>query len=423
MMKKIKWLVFFILLSKLSPAQWVQVADLEEFPPPGGDFNIGEIIFMSYQIGYYIHTWTSIHERYYYIGKTDDGWNSGYTIYSEGDVCFINDLTFINENIGYKVSCPYSPYFNVYKTVDGGDTWTQVPNNISTYLVSLISYPSEDLGYYLDLLGFMNPKYFRIIVSDSGNCTVNESATEKYYFPSEIKFINDSTGYIFCQDTLGNYVCIRSNDSAQSWSNILNTQSNKMLSLQFPTQQTGYISAQNGFAYKSTDAGITWEQLSTGTTKNLNDVYFINESEGYIVGDSGLMISTIDGGQNWNIEESGTDLDIRKFYFNENGQGLYATELLIFKSSYAGTNNFNIIKKGDNFELYPNPASESIQINVKKPQQSISISVFSILGEKIIRNTENVNPIKLKISNLPPGIYIVQIINGSEVLSGRFIKK
>lgn len=424
-MKKAIIIATLILIVKILPAQWVQVADLitwgGEYP---GNQNLPMARFISEKIGYYVHTFHGeAHGCSYYIGKTTDGWNTFHDVYGQDGGSYncytIDDMTFLNDTIGYKLSA-FSPYNVVQKTVNGGSSWTEF-NNINTFEVYRISYPSEDLGYYLQS-PWPYIYNFQVIVSDIGNCTVYNVAPENFKHATGISFINDSTGFIFCQDTLGNYVCIRSSDSAQTWNNVLNMQLNKGLAIQFPTEQVGYIAGQNGMAYKSIDAGISWTQLSTGVTENLNSVFFINELEGYIVGNSGAMISTIDGGQNWTIEDSGTNLDILSFYFNENGQGLFATKNYIFKSSYAGFEEFDKTNEKDNLVIYPNPASNIINIKLGELKKVATISIFSIQGKELIRKEYTGNS-QIDINHLSPGLYFLRIINGNQIISQRFIKK
>jgi blue copper oxidase len=70
--------------------------------------------------------------------------------------------------------------------------------------------------------------------------------------------------------------------------------------------------------------------------------------------------------------------------------------------------------------IYPNPASDFVNI-VLADNSKTSVAVFNSLGEKVC-DVETTANLKLKISNLPSGIYFVKIISNSINCFSKFIK-
>ncbi|MEZ4773064.1 MAG: DUF4331 family protein [Bacteroidia bacterium] len=78
--------------------------------------------------------------------------------------------------------------------------------------------------------------------------------------------------------------------------------------------------------------------------------------------------------------------------------------------------------------LYPNPATDVLNINMEEGQAGeVSMTIFSALGQIIQTDKFFVPGGKwqnaVDVSNLAPGIYTMQIVNGSVIQSERFIKQ
>ncbi|MCX6352374.1 MAG: T9SS type A sorting domain-containing protein [Bacteroidetes bacterium] len=68
------------------------------------------------------------------------------------------------------------------------------------------------------------------------------------------------------------------------------------------------------------------------------------------------------------------------------------------------------------FSIYPNPAKTELNINLSKPAIIASIQIINMLGQVMLSETVNAdgNNLKLNISNLPKGIYLLKLsTNGS----------
>ncbi len=82
------------------------------------------------------------------------------------------------------------------------------------------------------------------------------------------------------------------------------------------------------------------------------------------------------------------------------------------------------VKKEDDFKIYPNPATSTITIESNK-YQDLSIKITDVLGREVIERTKNeVLSIKnIDVSQLPSGMYIIQLQSKNGVVNKKFVKE
>lgn len=413
--------LLFIVTSSL--AQWNMVYELVP-PSPYGDEYFSKLCFLSADNAFFMTRWSGIHAAGYSIKSTVDGWHTVQSVFSEGgdyDEMYCRDFHFINEEIGYKLSGS-GPLAGASKSIDGGRHWTYFPNNVSLYLSLNLYYLKEDFGYYL-LDDYLSPN-FEVIVSDSGRCTTY-TVSDRFINPHGFYFTNDSTGYILCKDTTRNYLCLQSTDSAKTWTEVLNSATDKMQGMHFPSVQVGYIITQNGTIYRTEDGGHNWDASSTNATGQLNSVYFVNDTLGYIAGMNGLLMKTINGGQTWTTENTGITENLEQLYFADSGIGYIRTESAkLYKNSSNGIENpEETIEDSDCIEIYPNPAQDKLTFSLCTPNPVIYTRIISNQGAIITQWNMLSNKSQLDISQLKPGVYLLQVELNNSILTKRFIRE
>ena len=81
-------------------------------------------------------------------------------------------------------------------------------------------------------------------------------------------------------------------------------------------------------------------------------------------------------------------------------------------------------KQKDQILIYPNPATEFIQIDFTSTQKTILVNIFDAIGKLVIQtNVLNVNPLKINVSALSKGKYYLQLSDGELNVNGKFIKQ
>lgn len=116
----------------------------------------------------------------------------------------------------------------------------------------------------------------------------------------------------------------RSTDGGRTWSTItLPTLSGFIGRVQFQDASRGWMLGGNGLALRTLDGGITWSlvtlpapALRNGATTRpaLSAVFFANANTGWIIGDDGAVLATSDGGTTWTVQPSGTPYHLKTIF-------------------------------------------------------------------------------------------------------------
>ena len=73
--------------------------------------------------------------------------------------------------------------------------------------------------------------------------------------------------------------------------------------------------------------------------------------------------------------------------------------------------------------LYPNPASDILNIQVSKLEAGATIRVFNLAGVEVLSQRLTQTLQTISVSTLQPGVYVVQITNGTQVTREKVIKE
>lgn len=138
----------------------------------------------------------------------------------------------------------------IFKSTDGGTSWTEQTNSMTT--------DSDNLSS----------------VSCSGNVVIiTNGTTAEYQF---------------------------TNDGGTTWT--LVTTPDEIINDVFVLSDTKiWMAANNGNIYYSSDKGasITTQDDGVATAQNLNSIHFADSEKGYAVGNSNAFVTTTDGGTSW----------------------------------------------------------------------------------------------------------------------------
>jgi photosystem II stability/assembly factor-like uncharacterized protein len=192
---------------------------------------------------------------------------------------YLNDVYFLNADTGYIVGGP-----EVHRTLDGGETWSLVPN------------PAQSSLYSVHFTDYMN---------------------------------GVAVGY--------NRTIIRTTNGGASWTLSQNSTSGIWyLDIVFTSPLIGYYSASNGSVYKTTNGGATWTAQGTGTTSQLGDLFFLNDNVGWAVGSAGTIRHTTNGGANWTAQTSGVTTYLAGVHFLDANRGMIVGTAGTYLITYNG---------------------------------------------------------------------------------------
>ena len=75
------------------------------------------------------------------------------------------------------------------------------------------------------------------------------------------------------------------------------------------------------------------------------------------------------------------------------------------------------------FNLYPNPASEFVNVNIPEGLLDSQIRLMDITGKTIVSQQLNQNIVQLDINLIPAGMYVVEILKDGKSYTSRLIKE
>lgn len=76
-----------------------------------------------------------------------------------------------------------------------------------------------------------------------------------------------------------------------------------------------------------------------------------------------------------------------------------------------------------NFEIYPNPSDELVNISIKGFDQNTTMTVFDISGKKVFSSILENERTTVNLGDLNTGIYIIQLVSGNKSIHNKLILK
>lgn len=164
-------------------------------------------------------------------------------------------LFFLTPDVGWVVN------EMVYRTIDGGQTWTQLA---------------------------MTPRG-----SEVRQRAMRVAPTLADFIPA-LWFTDDQNGFMARLDG----EVYKTTDAGKTWTRILAADS-KLTSIFFVNGQSGWVTGARGFIARTVDGGVTWSTPPATTTADLTGIFFINKETGWAVGAQSTILYTDDGGLTW----------------------------------------------------------------------------------------------------------------------------
>ncbi len=362
--------------------------------------------------------------------KTTDGGQtwlevnySGIEFFSFGDA--IVNLKFINEETGFMA---VGPYTGIYKTVDGGLTWTllETPGNMC-YNQGLFFW-DENNGIVGGSGCFQGEQ---IAVYTDGNlelATVNSETFDSGDIVVDIDFFDSDFGLAVSPDRF-----LRTTDGGQTWDTIPNFSGYPITSIEIVNDTlayAGYIDEQSsGFGLLVThDSGLTWAMESDMATFAYPDYKDVKtSSNGYIFTagaysfeNTGIIFEN--KGNGWSYENVGQNLNSLDSYgdstvFAVGDSGLVVTNVNVVLGISERYSHENELM------LYPNPAGDLLKFTVRDVNTSrvSQVTIWNLQGQLVYSEYQSHSSID--INSLTTGSYILEVQTGDRKLRKQFVKQ
>ena len=337
-----------------------------------------------------------------YFKSTDSG-NTWSYISTPLHYEYANGFDFVNSDIGYSIGGgTTSAAGSVYKTTNGGSTWTKSNNGVNVIADGFyaIDFIDENIGFVSG--GFNQPKTLK---TTNGGNSWQQLNTLRF---GQIQFLNTSVGYA---RNIGNSFnrIYKTIDGGLTW-NIIFEIEDDVKSFHFVNENVGYFVGDSALMYKTINGGDTWQQL-TIPYEFYTLVKFYSENLGYISDEEGLLYRTVNGGISWQLINS--IYRITDINFQNSNIYISGTNGKILSSNLGTLGIDEIEKDNDEIIVYPNPTYNNVNVICNNNEKTIqSISIFDFTGRKILnQKTDNkLNRIEINLKDNSKGMYLLKII-------------
>jgi photosystem II stability/assembly factor-like uncharacterized protein len=306
--------------------------------------------------------------RIYKTTNLGDNWT-----YLQNPEFPMNNIYFVNINTGYVCGA----FNTIAKTTNSGNNWTTLTNNFPFYLNYLnLYFINASSGFIIGSHSF-DTSYVIKTTNGGQNWNIKYFTGQQFY---SIFFINSNNGFVG-----GTNLFITTN-SGENWTQKFLYNSLPILSIHFPTPNTGYACYANGDIIKTIDGGNLWLRQYPVTSYALYSIFFINNDVGYAcANDHGIVLKTTNGGgPPIGIKQSGTEVP----------------------------NTFSLSQN------YPNPFNPSTDIKYcLKDNCDVKLIIYDILGREVAlivneHQDAGFKTVHLDASYLSTGIYFYKLIAG-----------
>jgi photosystem II stability/assembly factor-like uncharacterized protein len=335
-----------------------------------------------------------------------------------------NSINFIDENTGI-IGCTnfITDYPNhdpsqisvIIWTNDGGTTWEykNVGNNNSYNSDALLVTPQ--IAYTIGQYG----QSYK--TTDGGASWIECTFSSFGYSGKRLFAVNENAVYFAGLQNLsliGSYGKM----SNGNWTVAQISNNTSMNCLYYFDADSGIIGGNDGEILVTLNGGNNWSTAVTPVTSSIRGISFKNMLEGWACTSDGKILKSIDGGLNWSIEYDGTVFLRNIVIKNLNGYG-YAVGndgTLLKYNSNLSTEKF----EKDTLYLYPNPANQSVNIKFNEmTTDNAQITVTNSLGQVVQKSTIGSQTLHtLDTSGFSNGIYFINLTqNGRQFVGKKLI--
>jgi photosystem II stability/assembly factor-like uncharacterized protein len=313
------------------------------------------------------------------IWKTVDTGNT-WTSYSPS-YANMYEACFPSPAVGYAVSRN-----NIFKTLDGGKTWNQLGLAVGTNYAdnttfSYVHFSTPDSGYAI------STGNVAVYKTGDGGLTWTKIVPTGYSYEAAtgIWYGGRDTA-VLCMGT----AIVQTVDGGNTWSTIWTVASSQASGPPYILGNIFYVNPNVWYAayyqnlYKTTNGGQSWTQVyNDGDNYTVTGMWFFNAQQGFIVDEEGYISMTSDGGNSWksvkqnNVYDEGTTNGILQFYTPQVG---YFTNGSNFVGSWGRI--YKTVDGGQTWQVSHTTGGVSIDFT---PDSGVVVAGFggSILKEPI----------------------------------------
>ncbi len=391
-----------------------------------------------------------------------------WTTNTSGTTSNLYSVSTVNAQVGWAAGSAAT----VRRTVDGGATWTNAnpttPSVIQGDIYNIYAWSANDA------LVTTTPSAAATFIYKTANggttWTQVYTLAATNAFINAIQMISPTEGYAEGDPIGGKWTILKTTDGGNSWARMTTepTQVGAEAGYNNSLQIVGtniWFGTNTTKVYRSTDLGVTWSSAPTTGVAGTYDLHFNNNTSGLAGGTGTIMMKTTDGGASYTsagnnpgasgaivgITGGGTDYwAVRQgtdIYRTTNQGGTWTTAYTVpgaafshidfevvngcptgwavtstggiakMNSTAVGISNYSseipnsyLLKQN-----FPNPFNPTTNINFTIPQSGfVSLKIFDMVGKEVATLVNESKPagnyiVGFNASNLPSGAYFYRI--------------
>jgi photosystem II stability/assembly factor-like uncharacterized protein len=346
-------------------------------------------------------------------------------------IAFIDNQTGFAGNVGTNYFPGVTDTNPLYKTIDGGNSWSPVTANITGTVPTGICAIQAVNANVIYAAGRVGGPAVMMKSTDGGSNWVGTTLPNTCKMVLDLHFQTPDVGYIFTGTNtnvaLSKARILKTTDGGATWTTVYTSNRNYEMIWKawFPSTNVGYAtiqsydsSASNRYIVKTTDGGQTWTELPLSNTGVREfGIGFINENVGW-VGCETEAYETQDGGTTWSNVNLGEYANKFSIISNPDGtKTCYAAGLNVSKYTTSNLNiDYSPVSRKE-LLIYPNPAPSGSYVSIsleKIPNKVIKAELISVDGKltSLLFNSYFVgtseSPFQYKLPNVTTGNYIIQ---------------
>lgn len=372
-----------------------------------------EIQFVNDNVGYLTGTITDFTGTTSQMYKTTDG-GMNWVLIKEMDIegQSFHDIEFVSETYGYIGTQSTNNDGVLLVTDDSGQTLYWVTGIPAEEGIRSVDFVNSNIGY---------------VVTNQGNAYKTDNGSQFWTAVSSpasnsefIKIIAIASNEIFAiVNNAGTDILYRSTNGGSSWSNVY--YSNEISLME--KNGTGLLVAQNGnnFTLQQSSNGTSWSNtIYSGVDMIARDIHILDNNHFYLtgkklsLGSGDFVLMTDDAGSTWNLDTVMVqDTALNAVHFLTSEHGFVAGNRGKF-FEYTPLDNVNEFQNRVACRLFPNPATEYIQIesNVVQP---FLVQIYDLRGRNMLNQMINPND-QLDVSNFTSGAYFINIYSENQLI-------
>ncbi len=366
-------------------------------------------------------------------------------------------VAFPSNEIGYALQ----ERMGMFKTTDGGDTWTQLTNDFYTVSRDFLVLDQETV----------------IIPYNGSGPQITEDGGQTWapLFPEAIQ---DTTNVFHIEQLPGGRLYLfgslhgaYSDDGGATWAVIYHGFSTFPRGMVFIDDQHGVVGSDGGKILATTNGGESWELVVDGdfTNQPISNL-FAQDNGTIVISGSGPARCSSDGGQTWSTEAcaglsapgaiiqgpDGTWYSGQLFPSQQDlltniqrstdegqswesiagfctyaipgtvtpdGRNLYAYQ----SAGFLGRIDLENIVKTDEVprsaitqaKIYPNPTNGLLFVDLPQNTGTAQVVLYDLHGRKVQQQTSNTSVLPLDLSALPNGMYLLKVQGDGWLQSAR----